>query len=194
MKQPLANMQWLADLDQLERRRPSRRGSGTSPRRSGSALRRARSARRRARATSARPISSRPSRSASSTLPCTGQRTNAWRRRNSQWIRARFHGSELRSYQRHFCAHRSARGSDRGHGRNRTRGHARPQRALSPQRALNPRRSRSAGAGRPRASADRQHRGQELARVGLSTGGDLLRASRSRSPARPRRRPRDRGR
>ena len=51
------------------------------------------------------PISSRPSSSASSTLPCTGQRTNASRRMNSQWIRARFHGSELRSYQRHFCSH-----------------------------------------------------------------------------------------
>src|SRR5947209_3269571 len=24
---------------------------------------------------------------------------------NSQWIRARFHGSELRSYQRHFSSH-----------------------------------------------------------------------------------------
>ena len=38
-------------------------------------------------------------------MPCTGQRTNASRRINSQWMRARFHGSELRSYQRHFCAH-----------------------------------------------------------------------------------------
>jgi hypothetical protein len=55
------------------------------------------------------PISSRPSRSASSTLPCTGQRTNASRRMNSKWIRARFQGSELRSYQRHFCAHSLAR-------------------------------------------------------------------------------------
>ena len=37
-----------------------------------------------------------------------GQRTNASRRMNSQWMRARFHGSELRSYQRHFCAHSRA--------------------------------------------------------------------------------------
>ena len=51
------------------------------------------------------PTSRRPSRSASSTLPWTGQRTNASRRANSQWIRARFQGSVLRSYQRHFCSH-----------------------------------------------------------------------------------------
>ena len=51
------------------------------------------------------PISSRPSTIASSTLPWSGQRTNAPRRINSQWMRARFQGSELRSYQRHFCAH-----------------------------------------------------------------------------------------
>ena len=48
------------------------------------------------------PISRRPSRSASSTLPWTGQRMNASRRIASQWIRARFQGSPLRSYQRHF--------------------------------------------------------------------------------------------
>ena len=42
-----------------------------------------------------------------------GQRTNASRRMNSQWIRARFHGSELRSYQRHFCAHRRSRPRER---------------------------------------------------------------------------------
>jgi ubiquinone/menaquinone biosynthesis C-methylase UbiE len=51
------------------------------------------------------PSSSRPSRSISSTLPWTGQRQNAWRRANSRWMRARFQGSVLRSYQRHFCAH-----------------------------------------------------------------------------------------
>ena len=51
------------------------------------------------------PTSRRPSRSASSTLPWIGQRANAPRRIISQWIWARFHGSELRSYQRHFCAH-----------------------------------------------------------------------------------------
>ena len=49
------------------------------------------------------PTSSRPSRSASSTLPWIGQRTNAPRRAISRWIASRFHGSELRSYQRHFC-------------------------------------------------------------------------------------------
>ena len=58
-----------------------------------------------ARAASAAPISRRPSRSASRTLPCTGQRTNASRRASSQWMRARFQGSVLRSYQRHFCSH-----------------------------------------------------------------------------------------
>ena len=55
------------------------------------------------------PTSRRPSRKASSTFPCTGQRANAPRRINSQWIRARFQGIELRSYQRHFCAHSPAR-------------------------------------------------------------------------------------
>jgi hypothetical protein len=48
------------------------------------------------------PTSRRPSRKASSTLPWTGQRQNAPRRANSAWMRARVHGSELRSYQRHF--------------------------------------------------------------------------------------------
>ena len=51
------------------------------------------------------PTSRRPSSSASSTLPCTGQRTNASRLAISQWMRARFQGSVLRSYQRHFCSH-----------------------------------------------------------------------------------------
>src|ERR1035437_5244934 len=54
------------------------------------------------------PISRRPSRSASSTLPWTGQRANASRRICSRRIRARIHGSELRSYHRHFCAHSRA--------------------------------------------------------------------------------------
>src|SRR4051794_16210831 len=49
------------------------------------------------------PTSRRPSRKASSTLPCTGQRQNARRRANSRWIAMRFHGNVLRSYQRHFC-------------------------------------------------------------------------------------------
>ena len=48
------------------------------------------------------PTSSRPSRNASSTFPCTGQRTKAPRFMNSRWIASRFHGSEFRSYQRHF--------------------------------------------------------------------------------------------
>ncbi len=48
------------------------------------------------------PICRRPSRSASRTLPCSGRRANASRRMSSQWIRARLHGSALRSYQRHF--------------------------------------------------------------------------------------------
>ena len=48
------------------------------------------------------PTSSRPSRKASSTFPWTGQRTNAPRFMNSRWIASRFHGSEFRSYQRHF--------------------------------------------------------------------------------------------
>jgi hypothetical protein len=43
------------------------------------------------------PSSSRPSRSISSTLPCSGQRQNERRRASSAWIRARFQGSELRS-------------------------------------------------------------------------------------------------
>ena len=51
------------------------------------------------------PTFSQPSRSASSTLPSTGQRANASRRMSSQWMLARFHGSELRSYQRHFWRH-----------------------------------------------------------------------------------------
>src|ERR1700747_671905 len=54
------------------------------------------------------PTSRRSSAKASRTLPCTGQRTKASRRMNSQWMRARRQGSELRSYQRHFCAHRRA--------------------------------------------------------------------------------------
>src|ERR671914_515493 len=54
------------------------------------------------------PPSSRPSRSASSTLPCSGQRANARRRASSRWIRMRFQGSELCSYQRHFCHHSQA--------------------------------------------------------------------------------------
>src|SRR5947209_14517196 len=49
------------------------------------------------------PTSRRPPRNDSSTLPWTGQRTNASRLANSLWIARRFHGSELRSYQRHFC-------------------------------------------------------------------------------------------
>ena len=61
------------------------------------------------------PSSSRPSCSISSTLPWTGQRQNASRRASSRWIRARFQGSELRSYQRHFCAHSLSR--RRVHGR-----------------------------------------------------------------------------
>ena len=48
------------------------------------------------------PTSRRPSRKDSRMLPCTGQRTKALRRANSRWIARRFHGSELRSYQRHF--------------------------------------------------------------------------------------------
>ena len=48
------------------------------------------------------PTSSRPSRSASSTLPWIGQRAKAPRRAISRWMAIRFHGSELRSYQRHF--------------------------------------------------------------------------------------------
>ena len=48
------------------------------------------------------PISSLPSPNASSTLPWSGHRANAPRRISSTWIRARFHGSELRSYQRHL--------------------------------------------------------------------------------------------
>src|SRR5919202_3634499 len=55
------------------------------------------------------PISRRPSRRASSTLPWIGQRANASRSASSQWMRARFHGSVLRSYQRHFCHHSLAR-------------------------------------------------------------------------------------
>src|SRR3954464_5866889 len=55
------------------------------------------------------PISRRPSRSASSTLPWIGQRAKASRSASSQWIRARFHGSALRSYQRHFCHQSLAR-------------------------------------------------------------------------------------
>ena len=49
------------------------------------------------------PISSRPSLKASSTFPCSGQRANARLRIISRWIASRFQGSELRSYQRHFC-------------------------------------------------------------------------------------------
>ena len=61
------------------------------------------------------PISRRPSCSASSTLPCTGQRANASRRASSQCRRARFQGSAPRSYQRHFCHHsRACRASMRG--------------------------------------------------------------------------------
>src|SRR3954452_9727666 len=55
------------------------------------------------------PISRRPSRSASSTLPWIGQRAKASRSASSQWMRARFQGSELRSYQRHFCHQSRAR-------------------------------------------------------------------------------------
>src|SRR4051794_10845725 len=55
------------------------------------------------------PTSRRPSRRASRTLPWIGQRANASRRAISQWMRARFHGRELRSYQRHFCHHSLAR-------------------------------------------------------------------------------------
>src|SRR5436305_1587306 len=39
----------------------------------------------------------------SSTLPCTGKRMKARRLAMWRWMRSRFHGSELRSYQRHFC-------------------------------------------------------------------------------------------
>src|SRR3954452_23199700 len=49
------------------------------------------------------PTSSVPLRNDSRTLPCTGQRTKAFRFANSAWIASRFHGSELRSYHRHFC-------------------------------------------------------------------------------------------
>ncbi len=54
------------------------------------------------------PISKRPSRSAPKTSPWSGQRANASRRMNSRWIAMRFQGSELRSYQRHFCVHNHA--------------------------------------------------------------------------------------
>ena len=54
------------------------------------------------------PISRRPSLNASSTFPCTGQRANARRAANSRWMRTRFQGSALRSYQRHFCHHSRA--------------------------------------------------------------------------------------
>src|SRR5436305_8052273 len=75
------------------------------------------------------PISSRPSVNAASTLPCTGQRTNAPRRMNSRWIRRRFHGSELISYHSHFWAQSFSRAASIGNwwvwrlsgGRNRRR-------------------------------------------------------------------------
>ncbi len=54
------------------------------------------------------PTSSRPSPKASRTLPCSGQRANARLRASSRWMRARFQGSELRSYQRHFCSQSEA--------------------------------------------------------------------------------------
>ena len=95
----------LADLDAARPRRPSRRGSGTCPRRSRIRPGAGAVSQTPGSSSTCSPSSSRPSRSISSTLPCTGQRQNARRRANSQWMRARFQGSELRSYQRHFCAH-----------------------------------------------------------------------------------------
>ena len=104
MKQPLANMQWspistnsrAATITPMLRNVPApirtRAGAGAVIHTPGSSNVWA-------------PICSRSSRRASSTLPWTGQRTNACRRIISQWIRARFQGSELCSYHRHFCAH-----------------------------------------------------------------------------------------
>src|SRR4051794_38853202 len=107
-KQPLASMQWLpistrpvdATITPMLRNVPSPMRTRAAP---GAVIHTFGSS------SVPAPISSRPSRSASSTLPWTGQRTNASRAANSQWIRARFHGSALRSYQRHFCHHSLAR-------------------------------------------------------------------------------------
>ena len=41
-------------------------------------------------------------------MPWIGQRAKARRRAISRWIASRFQGSELRSYQRHFCHQRRA--------------------------------------------------------------------------------------
>src|SRR4051812_16111424 len=107
-KQPLASMQWLpistsavaATITPMLRNVPSpmrmRAGAGAVSQTFGSNSVPA-------------PTSSRPSRSASSTLPWIGQRANAPRPASSQWMRARFHGSELCSYQRHFCHQSLAR-------------------------------------------------------------------------------------
>ena len=98
----------VADLDQLDRgdhhadvekRARADPDAGAGP---------ARSATRAARAGCARRPRAGPRANASSTLPCTGQRAKARRRANSRWMRARFQGSALRSYQRHFCHHRRA--------------------------------------------------------------------------------------
>jgi hypothetical protein len=104
MKQPLANMQWspistsskAATMTPMLRNVPAPirtcAGAGAVIHTPGSKSVLA-------------PIWSRSSRRASSTLPCTGQRTKASRRIISQWMRARFQGRALRSYHRHFCAH-----------------------------------------------------------------------------------------
>src|SRR5215210_7101549 len=113
MKQPLANMQWApmstrstaATCTPRLRNEPSpirmRAGAIAVSQTSGSKR-------------TCGPSSSRPSWSISSTLPCSGQRANASRRASSQWMRARFQGSELRSYQRHFCAHSLSRAGSMG--------------------------------------------------------------------------------
>ena len=102
-KQPLANMQWspistsswAATITPMFRNEPEPIRTRASP---GAVIHTCGSNSVWA------PTSSRPSRKASSTLPCTGQRTNASRRMNSRWIRSRFHGSALRSYQSHLRA------------------------------------------------------------------------------------------
>jgi hypothetical protein len=112
-KQPLASMQWLpistsaveATMTPMLRNVPSPIRTRASP---GAVIHTFGSS------SVPAPISRRPSRSASSTFPCTGQRTNASRRANSQWIRARSHGIELRSYQRHFRHHSRARRTSMG--------------------------------------------------------------------------------
>jgi hypothetical protein len=103
-KQPLANMQWLpistsstaASITAMFRIVPSPIFTRADP---GAVIQTFGSN------SVPAPISSLPSSSASSTLPCSGQRAKALRRIISTWILARFQGSELRSYQRHFCAH-----------------------------------------------------------------------------------------